>query len=254
MIVRTVGQDLWLFDQHDHAALCGVMAEAWGVPPFAGVPEPVRQAAALHDSGWREWDPLPRLDPTTGHPHPYSHMPPQDYLEIWERSLRRAWEEDALVGLMVSLHGMRFFASRQRPAERELLAAERARQAEALRRLGAKGSDPEALPEPYATWHAWFFFWDALSLFFCEGWTSPWTRAIPLADAGESEVRVERRAEGQSDGEVTVAPFPFPRALALEVPLRVLPSRAYDTQQALDAGMRTAERRILRWTLSPGEG
>ena len=93
MIVREHEGDLWLFEQYQHSALCGTMARYWGAPPFAPVPAFVQRAAEIHDSGWREWDPEPRLNPATGRPHPYSDMPSADYRRIWERGLGRAWAE-----------------------------------------------------------------------------------------------------------------------------------------------------------------
>lgn len=254
MIVRAAGEELWLFDQTDHAALCGAMARAWGVAPFSAPPPQVQRAADFHDNGWREWDPRPRLDPTTGNPHPYSRMPPEDYLTIWERGLRRAWGEGEGVGLLVSLHAMRFFARKQRPEDQALYAAERRRQGEALSRLGAESTEPEALPEPYATWHEWIFFWDAVSLFLCEGWKSPWTRAIPAATGGERELRVERREGERPGGSASLEPFPFQGPLLLEVPARVIPLAGYASQEALDAAVQAAEHRTVSWLLTaPGE-
>jgi hypothetical protein len=120
MIVHRVGDELWLFDQLNHSSICGDLAEAWGAAPFANVPPEVQRAAAVHDSGWPEWDRRPRLNPATGYPHPYSDMPGDDYRAIWERGLARAWAEGPLVGLLVSLHAMRFFGHKQRPKERAL--------------------------------------------------------------------------------------------------------------------------------------
>lgn len=255
MIVRTLADELWLFDQDDHAALCGEMADAWGAPPFGPAPEAARLAARTHDSGWPEWDRAPRLDRETGRPHPYSHMPPEDYLAVWRRGLARGWGRGEGVGLLVSLHAMRFFGRREGAEDRALLARERALEAEALAALGAAGVDPEALPEPYATWHAWVFFWDALSLFLCEGWSSPWSTTVPATAGGERvEVRVEVRAERPEEGiggRVRVDPFPFVRALRLEAPARVVPAREYRAQAELDEAVSAAERRNVVWRLLP---
>lgn len=251
MIVRQAGEELWLFDQNDHAALCGVMAAAWGAEPFSSAPPPIPEAAAWHDNGWKEWDVLPRLDPSSGHPHPYSRMPPDDYLAIWERGLQRAWREGEATGLMISLHAMRFFGSKTRPQDRALFARERAREAGALAQLGAVSTDPEALPEPYATCHAWFFFWDGLSLFLCERWKSPWSSRIPASNGGERELRVERTKDSGLGAEVVIDPFPFRDPLRLEAPVRIIPARYYATQEALDTAVRAAGRRTARWRLTP---
>jgi hypothetical protein len=249
MIVREIGGEFWLFDQRDHSALCGRMAELWGAAPFQPVPAAVQRAADIHDGGWPEWDRQPRLDLETGKPHPYSRMPEVDYYDIWERGLARGWAEGATAGLLVSLHAMRFFGHRTRPEDRAMYADQRRRQADALRRLGAASDDVEALPEPYASWHAWMFFWDALSLFLCEGWESPWTKRIPAEDGGEAEVRVERQDDAITGGIVTVSPFPFQHPFSLAVSARVIPSRRYAAQQELDDAVNRAPRREMRWSL-----
>jgi hypothetical protein len=249
MIVRAIGEQLWLFDQRDHSALCGEMAGEWGVAPFHAVPPPVQRAAEMHDSGWPEWDRRPRLDPETGRPHPYSRMPDEDYHAIWQRGLARGWSETAETGLLVSQHAMRFFGHKRRTEDRKLFEAERERQREALRRLGAGGDDPDNLPEPYATWHAWMFFWDGLSLFLCEGWKSPWLSRLPTGDGGEAEVRVERMEEAAPGGSVTIEPFPFRAPLALEVAARRIPDHGYGTQEQLDAAVAGAENARIRWAV-----
>jgi hypothetical protein len=249
MIVRRIGGELWLFEQLNHSRICGDMATAWGAEPFVEVPPEVRRAAEIHDSGWPEWDQRPRLNPGTGYPHPYSDMPDNDYLAIWERGLARGWEEGELVGLLVSLHGMRFFGHKQRPADRTLLRRQRALQRNAVRTLSGGVPDADRLPEPYATWHAWMFFWDGLSLFLCEGWDSPWSTKIPVAGGGGPvEMRVERAAQAQTGGTFILEPFPFRGELALQVPARVIPARKYAAQAQLDAAIETADQRFTHWT------
>jgi len=253
MIVRAIESELWLFSQRDHSELCGRMAAAWGRPPWEPVPEAVRRAAAVHDAGWPEWDRRPRLDPETGWPHPYSKMPAEDYRSIWRRGLGRGWAEGEDTGLLVSLHAMRFFERKTEPADRRLLEAQRSRQARALEALGARAARG-GLPEPYATWHAWMFFWDGLSLFLCEHWDSPWRYRLPRSDGQELEVRVERAGPvGAAGAEVTIDPFPFTAPLRLEAPARVVPARRYERQAELDAAVAAASGSSAGWMLRPRE-
>jgi hypothetical protein len=250
MIVREIGERLWLFDQRDHSTLCGDLSRAWGAGPFPGVPAAVQRAAEHHDGGWPEWDARPRLDPTTGHPHPYSRMPDADYHRIWTRGLARGWALGEEAGLLVSLHAMRFFGHKQRPEDRALYASERRRQQEALRRLGATHDGLDPLPEPFATWHAWMSFWDGLSLFLCEGWTSPWTASVPAPD-GEVELRTERRPGAGPGATVTLAPFPFHHPLHLRMPARLLPARRFSSQEELDEAVASAPVEPADWHVEP---
>jgi hypothetical protein len=75
--------------------------------------------------------------------------------------------EDPYVGLLVSLHGSRFF--RSEPAIQDQL---HAREDALLRQLGLTGShDP--LPPAVMFHHRWMDYLDRLSLTVCAGWPSP---------------------------------------------------------------------------------
>jgi hypothetical protein len=252
VIVREVRSELWLFAQRDHSALCGRMAEGWGRPPVEPVPGSVRLAADIHDSGWPEWDRLPRLDPETGWPHPYSKMPGEDYREIWRRGLARGWERGLETGLLVSLHAMRFFDRKRAAADRALRTGERGRQADALRALGAASADPDRLSPPYARWHDWMFFWDALSLFSCEGWDSPWTSSVTTIGEPAVDIRVGRFPGEALGGVIRIDPWPFLDALELTAEARVIPSRRYGSQADLDRAVDAAEVRRVGWIIEPG--
>lgn len=246
MIVRPLNGSLRLFEQVDHAAVCGTLARSWR-PELGEVPETVVTAAAVHDDGWREWDRQPRLDGETGKPHPYSDMPGSDYRDVWERCLARGWARGDEIGLLVSLHGMRFFASREGPRDRAILLAERARQAGALARLGAADTRPAEPSPPWGVWHAWIYFWDALSLFMCGEFGDAMQQSVPRSSGKSVEIGC-RRAE---TGRIVLEPFPFRDPVELEVPYRDLARATYSSQEALDQALAGAESGRLPVLLTP---
>ncbi|MGH7458719.1 MAG: DUF3891 family protein [Longimicrobiaceae bacterium] len=246
MIVRELREGLALFDQQEHARLSGEMARAWGRPPFAAVPEEVVVAARVHDDGWPEWDRHPRLDPRSGRPHDYTATPPDDYLEVWERGVERGWSRGDLAGLLVSLHGCRFFRRKKRPPERAFLLRERRRQAGALARLGLGATGTGLLPEPVGSWHEWLYFWDGLSLFLCHGWPSPWRSGVE-SSAGTRQMVARRSGKG-----AVLSPFPFSREVRLEARARLVPERQYPDQAALDHALDSAKERTFTYTLAAG--
>jgi hypothetical protein len=255
VIVRTVGSELWLFDQRDHSSVCGAMAEAWGADPFTPLPDDVRRAADTHDAGWPEWDRSPRLNARTGQPHPYSDMPAADYRRIWERGLERGWEQGDRIGLLVSLHGMRFFARKESREDREMVDREHARQQSALVRLVSPAASVDSLPEPYATWHEWMFCWDALSLFLCEGWEQPWTRRIPARPGGGSvELKAWREEDRGVGGTLHVAPNAWVRTFTVDIPVRIIPAREYGSQQELDDALGSRRHGSVTWTIAGTPG
>gem|GEM_PF-2753847 len=249
MIVRPLTGSLRLFQQIDHAAVCGTLARSWS-PELGEVPETVVTAAAVHDDGWREWDRHPRLDVGTGKPHPYSDMPGSDYREIWERCLARGWAWGDEIGLLVSLHGMRFFASREDPRDREILRGERARQAAVLARLGAPDARPADPPPPWGEWHAWIYFWDALSLFMCGEFDDAMQQSVPRRSGGSMEIGC-RRAGAER---IVLQPFPFRDPVELEIPYHDLAGAPYASQEAFDQALAGAESGRLRVMLTRSNG
>ncbi len=135
MIIRESARGLVLIRQTEHARLCGVMAQAWGNERFEP-PRPLdamRNAAAEHDNGWKEWEDTPRLNPQTLRPHSYSDIPVDQHLEIYRRGIERTARRDRYAGLMVSLHGSLLY-SRYRsgqPGAAQFLAEQEARRLEA---------------------------------------------------------------------------------------------------------------------------
>src|SRR5262245_29901696 len=100
-------------------------------------PEPRRRferATEIHDDGWIEADADPLLSPE-GVPVSFREYPAEPYAALWERGIAQAIRESRYVGLLVSLHGSRFF--RSQPAVQARL---RAREDALLRELGLAGS------------------------------------------------------------------------------------------------------------------
>jgi len=245
MIVRSLpGGVRILIDQHEHARLSAEMAAAWdaGDGPIAPA---VVEAARQHDRGWREWDRRPRLRVESGEPHSYRDVPPEDHLSIWERTVAAGWERGEEVGLLVSLHGCRFFARKDRSEDLSFLRRERERQGKVLGIRADRIS--RHLPPAVAADHARMAFWDGLSLFFCDRWKSPWAAEAPVSGRRE-EITVRREAEGA--GSVALSPFPFRHPITLEAPARRVAGAPFGSQGALDRAVDGAERITLRWRLT----
>lgn len=212
--------------QTDHARLAADLAKA-----FADVPEPREAflaAVAHHDDGWDAVDDAPLLDASTGLPHDYRNAPRDVYRAVWRRSIDRALERGPYVGLLVGLHGLSFIRPERDAGERAFHDAERARQNGLLAKLGFGGTW-DALPETPAKHLALLQLADALSLFACEGWSSPWRSGRVVATRDD-------------DGAVRVAGAGLSARVVAGVPCRLLPQRAYHDVDALraDAAKATA--------------
>jgi hypothetical protein len=245
MIVRSrSGGVCILIDQHEHARLSGEMAAAWdaGDGPIAPA---VVAAARQHDRGWREWDRRPRLRAETGEPHSYRDVPPDDHLAIWERTVAAGWQRGDEVGILISLHGCRFFARKERADDLAFLRRERERQGAVLGI--AADRIPRDLPPAVAADHARMAFWDGLSLFLCDRWESPWAAEAPV-NGRTGKIAVRREGEGS----ITLTPFPFRHPLELEIPTRRVTGAPFGSQEAVDEALNGAAWITLRWRLTAG--
>lgn len=223
---------LLLVDQDDHAHLAGELAAALadGLPAPRGA---LVAAARVHDNGWREADAAPTLDVESGRPHAYTDVPDDVYLDVWRRGIDRAVALDPYVGLLVSLHGLRFFSRRTRPPMQEFVAQRRAQQDELLAQLGATGASWRELPDDVRAHHEWLRWLDSLSLFLLGDWGDE----LELTAAARRH-RV-RRVDEQT---VAMEPFPFAAPLEFRVPALRLPRRRCESEAALQDEVRSARK------------
>jgi Protein of unknown function (DUF3891) len=179
-----------LIEQAEHARQAGVLARA-----LREVPEPrpsFERATEIHDDGWIEADAQPLLTPE-GAPVSFREYPAEPYAALWERGIAQAIREDPYVGLLVSLHGSRFFR-----AQPHIQARLHAREDILLRELGLAGSH-DALPPDVLVHHRWIDCLDRLSLMSCSDLPSPQRAEI----AG---VAYTASAVGEA---IVVEPWPF---------------------------------------------
>jgi uncharacterized protein DUF3891 len=167
VIVVPDGGDLVVFTQEAHAHLAGELAARL---PARWEASALVAAARVHDNGWREADRHPTID-EDGRPHTFYRVPPDVYVTIWRRGIDRAAAVDPLVGLLVGLHGARFFGSNPHAQVRTLHDEERARQDRVLAELGL-GSSWRDLPAPLQSASDWIAFVDQLSLMICGAFDS----------------------------------------------------------------------------------
>ena len=191
-----------------------------------GLPEhPLRsrilEATRQHDIGWQVEDAAPRLDPASGQPFDFIHMPEPVKQAVWPRAvdaLRASPYEAALV----AQHALTIYRRYDGQAS---FAAFFRTMADARDELF--GACTEALPgaplEGFMQAYAWLSIADLLSLVACHGWTERF-------DADHYRIVLEGTA-------LRVSPDPFGGAThTWRVPGRRLDARRY----ASDADLREA--------------
>lgn len=221
MIVDRESEGLVVTGQEAHARLTGELAARL---PFRVAHHAAFVAAArVHDNGWREADQAATVD-DDGQPHTFNNVPDDVYEELWRRGIERAAAVDPLVGLLVGLHGARFFETRESPGMRQLVEDERARQGRVLTELRLGGSWDD-LPASVAEPSAWIAMLDALSLLLC---------GAGLPDQISPRVGDEQYTLTRTSRGVAVDPWPYEGGpLTLCVEARLIGPGPYADDEAL---------------------
>ncbi|WP_290652508.1 DUF3891 family protein [Aquisalimonas sp.] len=239
VIVDDDGESLVLIGQEAHAHLTGELAAS--LPTHVPHRSAFVAAARVHDNGWREADRAATVD-SEGRPHTFTSAPDPIYEELWRRGIARAAAVDALVGLLVGIHGARFFKTRQSAGMRRLLAEERCRQDAVLVELGLGGSW-DALPAGVALASEWIAMLDALSLLLC---------GASLPERISPRVAGEPYTVTRSHEVVTVEPWPYAGgACTFTVTARRIRRQPYASDEALRRALSQAEPYDLSVAVAP---
>lgn len=231
MIVSAGDDGVQVVLQDDHAHLAGELAAATRARPAAlGLDRSALVTAArVHDNGWREADALPDLD-DEGRPRTFLSLPDGPYEAVWRRGIERAATLDPLTGLLVGLHGARFFGFRRSDGMRRLLAEERAREDRVLAELGVGGSSAD-LPAAIQAPSDLIAFLDAVSLQACG----------VLGDVVRAEVAGASLTSTRDSGGLAIDPWPFEGVgFEVEVPARRLAGTRWSSAAALRAYLAAA--------------
>jgi hypothetical protein len=106
MIRKDVKEGWILINQNDHAHLSGEIMAHWGDGEFTK-PEPrdeVLFAIREHDTGWREWDSSPKVNPVNQFPINFLEMNSYEQGEIWTRCFKRHSAEHPYASALIALH------------------------------------------------------------------------------------------------------------------------------------------------------
>lgn len=219
MLHREDPDGLIVITQPVHAWIAAQMARNWGNTAFGVVTpwEEVCLGAEQHDLGMAAWERAPTLNPATGRPYTFIHMPTLDHVRGWTQAGRQALMQGRYTALLTSLHGTGLYEQyhdwlRDTPEEaqaaRAYLDSEYAFQEELLDSLHRDPVyAPHATPEIIARNRRLVAAWDRLSLALCHGVRTPTT--IPDVPTTGDETAMTLTPINDDPLNVTVTPWPF---------------------------------------------
>lgn len=279
MITARVGGRLRVITQVAHQDQCGLLAAAWGNDLFARPEpwEPVVEAVACHDEGWRAWERAPRVRPD-GEPQAFTDMDVAEHVGIHRASAAAAAARGDRAELLVGMHGAGLVMRRlgldgevvalgARPDPVRDLVHDRARAGRAIRGRLGEGVDLAAW-----TWAAYRILQaiDLLSLYLTwrglpagESWT---LRRVPRVPGDERGVDIAVRPHHPAgatagggavevDGPLACVLDPWPFAadeVQAPVEARLIDDRPYRDADDLIAALAAAPVRVLPMAVRRG--
>jgi hypothetical protein len=220
VIVRPDGDSWLLIRQPDHAAMAADLLSHWHAD---GLPQRETRAVLLeatreHDCGWADEDDAPSVDPESGAPWDFIHLPVARRQAVWDRALRLLADRP-LVAALVAHHAITAYARYEGdPAWRAFFSSmgrERDSRVAALATRATGGTFDSFLSD-YASLRAA----DLISLALCHGWQ----------DRFELD-----QYKGAPDGvNLVLTPDPFAgTTVSWRVPARRIPKRPYASDHQL---------------------
>lgn len=231
MIVRPDGDCWLLIRQADHAAMAADLLSAWtadGVPARPSR-DTLLAATREHDCGWAEEDDAPTVNPDTGVPWDFIHLPAARRQAVWIRGVRLLADRPAVAAL-VAHHAVTAYARYDgEPAWRhffQTMTQERDSRVAALA-TRTSGSTFDSFLRDYASLR-WA---DLISLALCHGW--------------QDRFELDYYKGEPAGPNLTVIPDPFNgAAVPWRVPARRIARRPYSSDADLQSAVAAAP---LEW-------
>lgn len=164
MVVTEINDNIFFFEQHEHAQLCGRIAEEWRDEYFFGEErrKSVEYAIYEHDNGWIELDRKPIFNQKSKLPYSFVDHPLKAKLHGYTVGIDRIEEKDRYAALLCSLHYCSFFESYTNGRGKDFLTNERKRQEQLREALSVEKNDV-----PLKFHYDLLQFCDNLSLYLC---------------------------------------------------------------------------------------
>ena len=201
MIIRTIGDEVFVTPQPKHAVASGALASRVRCEFF----DPETRAEAVlatvhHDDGWREWERQPDRWPQ-GAPRNFTELESPSHLSIWRRGVADALEElPPAAAVLIAHHASNIVGA---PGlNKDFIAEAEERSAQAA----WPAVDPAERRRRIAMNYAVLAMCDVLTLMVCADWPEDRTLEL-LNEDGTRPFPVPARRDGDWDLRLLAWPF-----------------------------------------------
>ena len=256
MIRRKDSEGWILVYQHDHAVLAGEIIALWGNDDFTR-PRPFEEvvfAVAEHDSGWKEWDSHPKINPENGYPANFMEMESTDQYKIWKGSYLGHAGVHPYASSLIALHFDRFneksLSKDPGNGKAKLLEQEIDEFVSGHLGVEAGSVDLSTLPPDAKINLRFVQVGDIISLTLCHGWETMDIKDVPIDyDGNTALVKIT-----SSDGfNFVMDPYPFAVPIVkCSVPAVRLARRSFTSDDDLRRALRDSESVALDFTIGKG--
>lgn len=185
----------------------------WGNKEFARLDNEVLFAIGEHDSGWREWDSSPRVNPVNQYPMNFLEMSSSDQSEIWRRCFKRHSAEHSYASALIALHFGKLNEKSLNKNSNNTIS--KALQIEIngfvsdMLRINISNLDLSHLPKHVQVNLRFVQIADIISLTLCHGWSSIEIGDVPL-DYDSSATTLNLKSNDGNNYVITPYPFSGP--------------------------------------------
>lgn len=256
-MIRRENNGGWiLITQHDHAQLSGEIMTHWGNDKFHK-PEPYDQvlfAVREHDSGWKDWDSKPKINPESGYPANFTEMSFEDQGDIWRRCYRPYSEEQPYASCLVALHFSKFSRNNLRKEPGNQVAKSLHKE---LKEFVANGLNLEIsngnikeIPQEVLYNLKLLQIGDIISLALCHGWRSVEITEVPYDYKGSETTLLIKSEDGVN---YTITPYPFDEpTISCNIKGKHIDRKTFSNDQELRDAIEASLDTFLDFTINKG--
>lgn len=245
-----------LITQHDHALLSGQIMAHWGNDNFVK-PKPYDEvlfAVRVHDSGWKDWDAQPKVNPENGYPANFTEMSPYDQSVIWSKCYRPYSREHSYAAALIALHFSKFNRSnlKKDPYNKQLELLQIDMKEVVSKELGfnISNTNSDKIPEDIRVNLKILQIGDIISLTLCHGWRSIEITETPIDYTGNNSILKMNSEDGLN---YNITPYPFDESqLEFKIKGLCLDQKSFSSDVELREKIASSEDDTLAFTIIKG--